>query len=124
MRLKGMVIAGAMTVAGLAAPVAAQAGINECGDSYMCVWGNGNFDWRIAAQIHGQGSWLDVFNDANNEDNQQDSWANRSNQYTGCLADDADGGGDRLTMAKGSSDPDLAWFNSNSTSAMRTKNGC
>lgn len=124
MRVKGWVIAGAMAFAGLAAPTAAQAGLNQCGTNYMCVWGNGNYEWLIAAQVHGQGSWMDVFNDANGENNQQDSWANRSNTYTGCMADDVDGGGDRITMAKASSDPELAWFNSNSKSAMRTKNGC
>lgn len=124
MRIKGLIIGGALAFASLAAPMSADAGISQCKTDKMCVWGNGDYNWLIAAQIHNQGSWLDVFNDANGENNQQDSWANRSASYTGCLADDADGGGDRLTMKKSSSDGDLAWFNSNSTSAMRTKGGC
>lgn len=124
MRPKALLIAGALTVAGLASPVAAQASLSQCDTNHMCAWGNNDYGWLLANQNHGQGSWLDVFNDGTGENDETDSWANRSALYTGCLAEDVDGGGDRLIMGKTSSDPNLAFFNSDMVSAMRTKNGC
>lgn len=124
MKVKAAIAAGALALSGVAAALPAHAALSQCGTDKMCVWGNNDYEWLIASQIHGQGSWLDPFDNSVDEDNQQDSWANRSVTYTGCLADDVDGGGDRITMAKNSKDPNLAYFNSDSSDAMRTKNGC
>lgn len=122
-RMKTAIFAGVL-VAVVGAPNVAYAALDQCGSNKMCAWGNNNYNWLLAAQIHGQGSWLDVFNNGSGEDNQTDSWANRSATYTGCLAADVDGGGDRIRMAKLDKDPNLAFFNSDEASAMRTKNGC
>ncbi len=102
----------------------ASASLSQCTGTNMCAWGNNDFNWLIANQAHGQSNWIDPFNDANGENNQTDSWANRSATYTGCLADSANGDGDRVTMAKASNDNNLAFFNSDEASGMRTKNGC
>jgi hypothetical protein len=90
----------------------------------MCAWGNNDYNWLIAAQVAGQNSWLDVFNDANGENDQTDSYANRSTTWTGCLSEDNDGGGNRVSMPRNSSDPNLASWNSDEASAMRTAYGC
>lgn len=119
-----MIAAVVFASAGVVAAMPADAALSECGTNKMCVWGNNDFKWLLAAQLHGQGDWLDVFNNGKDENDQQDSWANRSAMYTGCLADDVDGGGDRIRMPEASKDNDLAWFNSDSTDAMRTKYGC
>lgn len=124
MRIKGLLVIGALTLSALAAPMTAEAGISQCLSNKMCVWGNNDFEWLLTAQIHGQSSWLDTFNNGAGENNQNDSWANRSATYTGCLADYQDGGGKRMEMKAASSDSDLAWFNSNFADAIRTKGGC
>lgn len=121
-RRKSILLVGALALAGLAAPTAGQAALSDCNNNYMCVWGNNDYVWKLAEQAHGQDSWLDPFNAEENDEN--DSWANRSATYTGCMAEHTNGGGDRLTMAKLSNDNDMAWFNSNETSSMKTKNGC
>ncbi len=113
---------GALALSGLAAPTHAQAYLSDCNANHMCVWGLNDFRWMIAERYHGNSDWLDPFTGEENDEN--DSWANRSVTYTGCMAEHVDGGGDRLTMAEGSSDKDMAWFNSNETSSMRTKYGC
>ncbi|MBE7326037.1 hypothetical protein IEQ44_15425 [Nocardioides sp. Y6] len=98
--------------------------MSQCADNKVCVWGNNDYEWLLAAQLHGQRSWLDVFNNGKGENNQNDSWANKSSRHDGCGVDKVDGGGDRITFWRDSRDPDLAWFNSNFVSAMRTTNGC
>ncbi len=122
LRRKSILVVGALAFAGLAAPAGSHASLNDCNSNYMCVWGNNDFAWMLAEEVHGQASWLDPF--ATDENDENDSWANRSATYTGCMAEHLNGGGDRLTMAKISSDNDMAWFNSNETSSMKTKNGC
>jgi hypothetical protein len=106
----------------LAAPTVADAALSQCTGSKMCVWGNNDFNWLIAAQDHGQGV-IDVFNDANGENNQADSWANRSGTYNGCLYD-GQGTGALLTMGKTSNDNNVSVFDSDKTSSMRTNRGC
>ncbi len=108
----------------VSAPAVADASLSQCAYGKMCVWGNNDYQWLIAAQTHGNYRWVDPFSDANNENNQNDSYWNNSNAYSGCLADGANGGGDRVSMPRGQKDNDLAWFNSNEASSMRTKNGC
>ncbi|QMW66175.1 hypothetical protein H4N58_18880 [Mumia sp. ZJ1417] len=89
----------------------------------MCVWGNNDYKLLIAAQADGQGV-VDVFNDANGEDNQADSWQNRSNDYKGCLYDGRNGTGALLTMGIASRDDNMSVFDSDKTSSMRTNKGC
>jgi hypothetical protein len=124
MILKKVLILGALTASTVIAQPPAHAGLNQCLTNKVCVWGNNNYEWLLAAQIHGQTAWLDVFNDGAGENNQNDSWANKSKTYTGCGVDHVDGGGDRITFTKDSQDPDLSFLNSNFVSAMRTKSGC
>jgi len=124
MRIKGLLVSGALAMSALAAPMTAEASLSECGTNYMCVWGNNNYVWLLTAQVHGQSNWMDTFNDGKGENNQNDSWANRSVTYTGCISDYVDGGGKRMQLSPGSSDGDLAWFNSNFADAIRTQGGC
>lgn len=82
MHLRSGIVAGAMLAAALATPGVAHASLSQCLTDKMCVWGNNNYEWLIAAQLHGQGV-LDVFNDAAGENDAADSWQNRSNAYQG-----------------------------------------
>lgn len=102
--------------------ISAEATLSQCNSNHMCAWGNNDFNWLIAEQKHGQGSWLDPFSASENDET--DSYANRSATYTGCLAQHTGGGGDRVTMAKNSNDNNLASWNSDEASSMRTKYGC
>lgn len=88
----------------------------------MCVWGNNDVDWLIAAQLHGQGV-IDVFNDGNGENNRADSWANKSNDYAGRLHD-GQGMDALLAMGKVSIDNNVSVVDSDRTSSMRTNRGC
>ncbi len=123
MRIRSIAVAGAMLATALAAPLTAHASIDQCLSNKMCVWGNNNFEWLIAAQLHGQGV-MDVFNDAAGENNQADSWQNRSNTYSGCLYDNSNGTSAILTMGKASSNGNVSFTDSDKTSSMRTNGGC
>lgn len=123
MRIRAMLVASAMFGTVLAAPVAAQAGREQCQSNKQCVWGNNNFNWLIAAQYHGQGV-VDVFNNANGENNQGDSWSNRSASYAGCLYDGDNGSSALLTMGKTSSDGNMWFGDSDKTSSMKTNGPC
>lgn len=124
MALKKFLVLGVLAASTVVAQPAAHAALSQCADNKVCVWGNNDYEWLLAAQLHGQRSWLDVFNNGKGENNQNDSWANKSSRHDGCGVDKVDGGGDRITFWRDSRDPDLAWFNSNFVSAMRTTNGC
>ena len=113
-----------LALAGISAPVASSASLGQCDTNYMCVWGNNNYEWLIAKQYHGTSSWVDPFNNDTGENNQADSYANYSGTYTGCLADGAEGAGDKVTMPRGGRDDNLAYWNSDEASSMRTANGC
>jgi len=89
----------------------------------MCVWGNNDFVWLIAAQNHGQGV-LDVFNDSKGENDQADSWKNRSVDYAGCLYNHANGRDPLKTMPKGGKDNNMFFADSDKTSSMRTDGAC
>ena len=121
--LRSGIVAGALLAAALATPGVAHASLSQCLTDKMCVWGNNNYEWLIAAQLHGQGV-LDVFNDAAGENDAADSWQNRSNAYQGCLYDHSDGTHSLLTMPKASKNPNVSWTDSDKTSSMRTNAGC
>lgn len=123
-RLRMAVVATALATMGIGAPLAAHATLSQCSSKHMCAWGNNNFDWLLANQAEGNATYVDVFNDAKDENDQTDSWANLSTTYTGCLRDNADGTGNSMTMAKASNDPNVSVFNSDMVSSMRTKGGC
>ena len=122
MKIKTVLVAAALVGSGLAAPMTAQASLSQCSSNYMCVWGNTDYIWLIAKQYHGNQSWVDPF--SGDEDNQADSYANYSGTYTGCLAQDLNGGGGRVSMPRGGRDSNLAVWNDNEASSMRTAYGC
>jgi hypothetical protein len=118
-----MALAGAVLATALAAPMAANASLAQCTGSKMCVWGNNDFQWLLAAQDHGQGV-IDVFNDAAGENNAADSWQNRSNSYAGCLYNNSNGTGALLTMGKADKKANVSFTDSDKTSSMRTNGAC
>jgi len=122
MRIRSIAAGGMLLGTVLAAPIAAHASLAQCTGSNMCVWGNNNYDWLLAAQAHGQGV-IDVFNDAKGENNQADSWQNRSNTYAGCLYY-GQGTSALLTMVKASKDDNVSFTDSDKTSSMRTNGPC
>ncbi|MGL5823304.1 MAG: hypothetical protein ACRCYU_00340 [Nocardioides sp.] len=96
--------------------------MSECNSNYLCAYGNNDFKWLIAEQYHGNSSWVDPFNA--DENNETDSWANRSTKYDGCLASGLEGDGDRVGMPRSDNDKNLAFYNADEASSMRTKGGC
>ena len=124
MRGKPLIISSALAFATLVAPSTASAGISQCSSNHMCAWGNNNYNWLLANQPHGYTDYRDVFNDANGENDQTDSWANFSYVYTGCLRDNVFGTGNSMTMWVNSADPNVSVFNSDMVSSMRTSGGC
>jgi hypothetical protein len=121
--VRSLATAGALFAVAVVAPLTAQASLSQCTGSKVCVWGNNDYKLLIAAQAHGQGV-VDPFNDANGENNQADSWQNRSNNYKGCLYDGGNGTGALLTMGIASRDNDVSAFDSDKASSMRTNRGC
>lgn len=122
MRVRATVIAAAMLGVALVAPTTAQAALSQCTGTKMCVWGNNNFVWLLAAQAHGQGV-IDPFNNSQGEDGEADSWANRSGTYNGCLYD-GHGTSPLKTMSRTSNDNNMLFLDSNRASSMRTNEGC
>jgi len=114
------VVGVAMLGSAFVAPAAAHAALSECNSNHMCIWGNNDYQWLIGERYHG-GGITDLSGDRNN---QMDSWANRSATYTGCMFSGANGSGDRQTMARNSSDNNVASWNSDEVSSWRTSSGC
>jgi hypothetical protein len=121
MRMK-LAAMGLLAASAVVAPLSASASMSQCGSDHMCVWGNDNYDWLLANQIHGQVNWFDPFGAGQNNEDQ--SWANRSSTYTGCVADGAYGSGGTITLSRNGEDPNLAVWNDNQGSSMRTAYGC
>lgn len=99
----------------------ASAALSDCPSNYMCMWGNNDFKWMIGKRFHGNETIANLSGDANDE---MDSWANRSATHIGCMFEHAGGGGARQTMAKVSSDNNVAPWHSDEITSWRTKNGC
>lgn len=111
----------AMATAAVVAPNVANAGISECPADHMCMWANNEFSSEIADRAHGDTNIINLPAEANNKMN---SWANRSVLHAGCMYGDINGGGDKQTMAKGSSDNNVSPLNSNEVTSWRTSLGC
>ena len=111
-------VTGVMSV-----PLASNAALSQCTGTKMCVWGNNDFEWLIAAQNHGK-DVVDAFNDAAGENNAADSWQNRSNTYSGCLYDGSNGSNHLQTMKKGSKDDNMLFLDADKASSMRTNGPC
>ncbi|WP_306214342.1 peptidase inhibitor family I36 protein [Actinoplanes sp. RD1] len=121
MRIKtvvaGMIVAGAAALA----PGVAHAALSDCDSNNMCMWGNNDFVFMIGERGHGSTTITNLSGDNNDE---MDSWANRSASYTGCMYSNAGGGGDKQTMARNSNDNNVSPLNSDEVSSWRTANGC
>lgn len=116
------VIAGvALTFSAFAAAPPARAALSECPSSYLCLFGNNCFNWKIASLPHGQSAWRNLSGDYNDE---MDSWANRSAVHDGCAAVNANSGGTRLALGRGASDGNVAPWNSDVISSYKSYNRC
>lgn len=122
MKRMGKLLMGAVAVGALVVPTGAQAALSDCEDTRMCVWGNTDYVWKIADRASGNSTWVDPF--TGDENDEADSFANKSGTYTGCLAQHVGGDGDRVTMSRGQREANLAFWNDNEASSIRTKNGC
>lgn len=121
MRIK-LLLVGAMIAATAAlAPAFASGALSDCNSGNMCLWGNNDYQWMIAERAAGSGTITNLTGDA---DNQMDSWANRSASYNGCGYGGANGTGDTQQFNANSSDPNVAFFNSDEVSSWRTRYGC
>lgn len=87
----------------------------------MCLWGDNNFSLLFVEHYHGYNTWSYVGDNGNDT---MDSWGNRSGSYDGCMSGNANGTGDHQFMRRGTSDNDVAPWNSDEVSATKTRNGC
>lgn len=109
------------TVGFLVNAVPAGAAFSQCNLDHMCMWGNNDFLWLIGERQHGNDVITNLTGERNDE---MDSWANRSITLAGCMYQHSNGGGDQQLMAKGSSDSNVAPWNSDEVTSWRTKFGC
>lgn len=121
MQIKMALGGGMLLLTSLAVATPAEAALEDCNSKYMCLWGNNDFKWMLVERYQGGYSWWNLTGDENDE---MDSWANTSSEYRGCMAEHADGGGSRQTMARVSNDDNVAPWNSDEVSAMRSSGGC
>ncbi|MEO3926306.1 hypothetical protein ACQEVC_08290 [Plantactinospora sp. CA-294935] len=122
MNLKALAIAGILAASGMVAAVGpASAALSDCATDRMCSWGNNDYLWMLYSRPHGESNYLNFTGDKNDE---MDSWANRSASHTGCMAEDANGGGYKQTMARNSNDNNVSPLNSDLVSSWRTTSGC
>lgn len=120
MRVKAWLVGGIVASAAWATPMVADAGLSECGSNRMCLWGNNDFRWKVADRAHGSGR-ANLSGDANDE---MDSWANRSANYSGCMYEHANGRGDKQGMGKNSKDNNVNPANSDEVSSWKQNGGC
>lgn len=116
-------LAGAIIIAAaaLTVPGVANGALSACPSGHICLWGNNDFQWKIADRTAGDATITNLRGDANN---QMDSWANRSANHTGCGFGAANATGDRQTFGKNKSDDNVAPWNSDEVSSWRTRYGC
>ena len=115
--LAGAIIIGtSLTIAGTA-----NAALTDCTGTQMCMWGNNDFVFLIAARTPLNSTIVNLTGDANNE---MDSWQNRSPTYDGCMWANNDGTGDAQTSHKADSDNNVSPLNSDEVSSYRARVGC
>lgn len=121
MRIKAITIALIAAATTLTLQTSADASFSQCDSNKMCMWGNNDFKWLIGERVHGVDTTYNMPSGTNDE---MDSWGNRSARFTGCMYANKDGGGDKQTMGRGSSDNNVSPLNSDEVSSWRSKNGC
>lgn len=122
MKVKTVIASAIIVGSGLfLVPGVSSAALTECGTDHMCMWKNNNFSGLIGDRNHGDPAIQNLPTSANDE---MDSWANRSAAYAGCMFENANGGGDRQTMARNSKDDNVNPANSDEVTSWRTANGC
>lgn len=103
----------------LGAEVSAQASFEQCDATHVCGWGNNDFQWLIIERQSG----LPLANHQGDANNNLDSWANRSSRDARGYAE-WNYGGDCMTFRRGSSDNNVAPWNSDEVSSTSTSGGC
>lgn len=120
MRTLHKLVAGAF-IAGtalLAPNTASSAAFSDCNSNYVCLWGNNDYQWMLIEKYTNQ----EGTNLYGEENNQTDSWGNRSTRNA--RAWDTHSGGDCWTLSAGERDPNLAPWNSDRFSRLATTGGC
>jgi hypothetical protein len=123
MRIKTIIGASVLAAAGVLAAAPAMASYDtDCPVGYMCMWADNDYKNVIGHRVAG---YETIYNlTGSTADNDMDSWANRSTSYVGCMYADANGGGDKQTMAKNTRDNNVASWNSDEVTSWRSINGC
>lgn len=108
---------------GVSAPLAAAGAYNDfnsrCDAYEVCIYGNDAFKWLIGDRAGNQGT----LNVGSNENDEMDSYNNKSN-YTASWYQDASGGGDCYTMGYRTADDNIAFWRSDKLSSWNTSHGC
>lgn len=118
---KAMMLSAAFAGGAIIAPVAANAALSDCNTARMCMWANNDFKFEIGDRSAGSSTITNLSGDNNNE---MDSWANKSSLYEGCMYGGANGTGDRQGMGVNSTDSNVGFANSDEVSSWRTRYGC
>jgi hypothetical protein len=121
MRIRYWIAGAFVVVTAILAPAFANGSLSQCSSGHVCLWGNNDFQWKIADRVAGSGTITNLTGEANN---QMDSWANRSGSYTACGFGGANGTGDRQEWGPNSNDNNVNVFNSDEVSSWRTRYGC
>lgn len=103
----------------LAAQGAAEVSFDQCDSGRVCGWGNNDYRWLIIERNSGLG----IANQSGDASDELDSWANRSTRDARGY-DDWNGRGDCQTFRSGSSDSNVAPWNSDEVSSTATNGGC
>lgn len=98
---------------------AAQASFEQCDPTHVCGWGNNDYQWPIIERNSGLG----LANHQGEANNNLDSWANRGTMNARGYAE-WNYGGDCMTFTRGSSDNNVAPWNSDEVSSTSTAAGC
>jgi|GEM_PF-2489100 len=87
--------------------VSVVAAYSDCPNGWVCIWEHAYYEGQML-QFQDRGYWQNLsaygFNDKTS------SWRNRINQDAR-LAENTNGGGNRICMQPNSANPALAWFN-------------
>jgi len=120
MRIKSAMSAGLITLTVFAVAGTANAGFEDCDPGKMCMWGNNDYKWRIGMKPVDQ----PIDNLSGDKDNEMDSWANRSEEWNGCMFTGYDGVGEEQLMESNGQDDNVNPWNSDEVSSWRTRRGC
>ncbi|HET9163424.1 MAG TPA: peptidase inhibitor family I36 protein [Solirubrobacterales bacterium] len=103
---------GGVTTYSDGAKVVEPASFNDCPDGWVCLWENKEYSGRML-EFQDRGFWQNLTDYGFND--QTTAWRNRTNDDAR-LAEDINGGGERICLQPNSSNSQLSGFNDKASS--------